>query len=403
MRRIIGGRTKAAWRAPHARHAAHAIAIAIALVATAVAAATSAFAAQPSLPPSLQGDAPARPIETLIALDQDDPASLHEALRRQCALPRVPEPWPALCPSLPAAELLREWIAARFDAWPLQDANGATGLLTGYYEPVVTGSRTRESALQAPLYRRPPDMVAGPDGTRLRLENGRPAGAYPDRAAIETRALLAGNELLWIDDSVEAFFLHIQGSGRVRLRDGSEVRVGFADHNGLPYRAIGRELIDRGAMAAKDVDAQAIKDWLRTNPAEARSVMHTNRRYVFFRELPDIDSPSTSVPADRVAAAARPGPPGSLGVALTPMRSVATDPAFVPTGALMFIDSTHPDDAARLRRLVVSQDRGAAITGAVRADLYWGTGDEAGRLAGATRQTARMWLLWPRGTTPPRR
>lgn len=376
----------------------------MAIVATAVAAAASAIAAQPSLPPSLHGDArAARPIEALVALDGDDPASLHEALRRQCALPSAPEPWPALCPTLPAPESLREWIAARFEAWPLQDANGATGLLTGYYEPVVTGSRTRESALQEPLYRRPADMVAGKDGARLRLENGRPAGAYPERAVLETGTLLSGHELLWIDDPVEAFFLHIQGSGRVRLRDGSEVRVGFADHNGQPYRAIGRELIDRGAIEAKDVDAQAIKDWLRANPLEARSVMHTNRRYVFFRELPDIGSSATSAPADRVAAAARPGPPGSLGVALTPMRSVATDPAFVPTGALMFIDSTHPEDAAPLRRLVVSQDRGAAITGAVRADLYWGTGDEAGRLAGATRQTARMWLLWPRGVAPPRR
>src|SRR5690606_34275108 len=118
-----------------------------------------------------------------------------------------------------------------------------------------------------------------------------------------------GHELLWIDDPVEAFFLHIQGSGRVRLRDGSEVRVGFADHNGRPYRAIGRELIERGAIAAKDVDAQAIKEWLRANPSDARAVMHANPRYVFFRELPVVDDPPAATPNDRVAAAVRPGPP----------------------------------------------------------------------------------------------
>lgn len=391
MRRIIGALAAAA-------------AVAVAAVATATAALAAQTSQAADAAPAHAGNA-SRHIGSLIALDRDDPASLHEALLRQCALARPPEPWPALCPTLPAPESLNEWIAARFDAWPLEASGptGATGLLTGYYEPIVTGSRTRENALQAPLYRRPDDMVATRDGARLRLENGRPAGAYPDRAAIETGALLAGHELLWIDDPVEAFFLHIQGSGRVRLRDGSEVRVGFADHNGQPYRAIGRELIDRGAIAAKDVDAQAIKEWLRANPSEARPVMHANRRYVFFRELPVVEDPPMPVPADRVAAAARPGPPGSLGVALTPMRSVATDPAFVPAGALLFIDSTHPDDAAPLRRFVVSQDRGAAITGAVRADLYWGTGDEAGRLAGRTRQPARIWLLWPRGATPPRR
>lgn len=232
--------------------------------------------------------------------------------------------------------------------------------------------------------------MQGPDGTRLRarvLADGSPGDLrpYPTREEIETGRLLAGQELAWLDDPVEAFFLHVQGSGRVRLRDGGELRVGFADHNGQPYRSIGRELIERGALAGGQVDAEAIKRWLRANPAEAAVVMRTNRRYVFFRELP----------------AGEGGPPGALAVPLTPMRSVATDPAHVPAGALLFVDSTHPEDGSPLRRLLVSQDRGAAIVGAARADLYWGSGDEAGRLAGRTKQRARFWLLRPVDSMPP--
>ena len=329
---------------------------------------------------------PGRSVDQLPGWRDDAPAALHAALTRQCALPRPPEPWPALCADLPPPQALKDWIATRFSAWPLARDDGRPGLLTGYYEPVMSGSREREHAGQAPLYRSPADLVRGPGGTRLQARAG--GGAlppYPTRAQIEGGRLLAGQELVWVDDPVEAFFTHVQGSGRVRLRDGSTMRVGFADHNGQPYYAIGRELVARGALAAGAVDADAIKQWLRANPGEADAVMRSNRRYVFFRELPDGDQ----------------GPPGSLGVALTPMRSVATDPAHVPPGALLFIDSTRPDDGTPLRLAVVSQDRGAAITGPVRADLFWGSGDEAGRLAGRTRQPARIWLLWPKGAARP--
>lgn len=328
----------------------------------------------------------------------DTLAGLHRAIERQCALPRPPQPWPALCPTLPPADALKEWLGANFVAWPLARADGAPGLLTGYYEPVLEGSRSREHDGQAPLYRPPLDLVRGPDGSRMRAPASTGAapstaaaaspGAlqpYPARAEIEAGQLLEGRELVWLDDPVEAFFLQVQGSGRVRLRDGSTMRVGFADHNGQPYYPIGRELVARGALAPEAVDADAIKAWLRAHPGEAGEVMRRNRRYVFFRELPGGED----------------GPPGSLGVSLTPMRSVATDPAQVPPGALLFIDSTHPDDGAPLQRAVLSQDRGAAITGAARADLFWGSGDAAGRLAGRTKQPLRMWLLWPKGLISP--
>ena len=299
----------------------------------------------------------------------DDLAGLHGALGRQCASPRPPAPWPRLCADLPDRDAaLADWIATRFQARALTGDDGSpVGLITGYHEPELTGSRARESADQVPLYRRPPDAVLA---------------ARPARERIETRGLLAGSELVWLDDPVEAFFLQVQGSGRVRLRDGSVMRVGYGGDNGLPYRAIGAVLVARGALRPADVNAGSIKDWLRANPGQAQAVMHANPRYIFFRELPP-------APPDA-------GPPGSLGVPLTPMRSVAIDPKRVPPGALLWVDTTDPLDGSPLQRLVVAQDTGAAIVGTVRADLFWGAGERAARGAGLMKQPGRMWLLEPR-------
>jgi len=341
----------------------------------------------PTREPSVQ--APLR-VDALPGWSNDELDGLRVTLARQCSLARPPLPWPGLCRQLPAPENLARWIVERFDAWPLVGADGKReGLLTGYYEPILHGTRTRVDATQVPLLARPDDLLALRDGSRQKLHDARPAGPYPSRASIENDGLPRSKAILWLDDPIEAFFLQVQGSGRVRLPDGSVVRVGFADHNGHPYRAIGRVLIERGALLPGAVDAAAIRAWLRANPSQAREVMHANPRYIFFRELP------STTPQDA-------GPPGALGVALTPMRSVATDPSFVPPGALLFVDGTHPETGAPLRRVVVSQDRGAAIVGAVRADLFWGSGDEAGRLAGLARQPMRMWLLLPKGEAPPR-
>lgn len=335
------------------------------------------------------------PIASLPGWNDDDLHGLHAAVERQCALARPPRPWPALCAQLPASTDFARWIESRFDAWPIVGADGAReGLLTGYYEPLLHGTRTRVNEGQVALHARPTDLVALADGSRRRMREGRSEGPYLTRAQIDRDGLPNADVLLWLDDPIEAFFLHVQGSGRVRLPDGTIVRVGFADHNGHAYRAIGRELIERGALAAQDANAASIRAWLRAHPDRMRSVLHANPRYIFFRELPSAASEG-GLPADA-------GPPGSLGVPLTPMRSVATDPAFVPPGALLFLDGTHPESGAPMRRAVVSQDRGAAIVGAVRADLFWGAGDEAGRLAGLARQPMRMWLLWPKGETPPR-
>jgi membrane-bound lytic murein transglycosylase A len=299
----------------------------------------------------------------------DDLAGLAGAIDGQCSLARPPAPWPRLCPEFREHRAnLRPWLERRFSAEALAGADGTTeGLITGYHEPEVTGSRARLAESQVPLYRRPSQAV-------LRER--------PSRARIEGSALLAGGELVWLDDPVDAFFLQVQGSGRIRLREGGTMRVGYAADNGQPYRAIGQVLIERGALAPANVDAGTIKAWLRANPREARSVMHANPRYIFFRELPPAGTET--------------GPPGSLGVPLTPMRSVAVDPARVPAGSLLFLDTTDPLDTAPLRRVVVAQDTGAAIVGPVRADLFWGNGSRAELAAGRMKQRGRLWRLVPR-------
>jgi membrane-bound lytic murein transglycosylase A len=339
---------------------------------------------------------------------------LAAAIARQCAMRTPPGSWPTLCAefaalprpapeALPAAAGLRGWIASRFSAWPLRDARGGVeGLVTGYYEPLLTGSRSRESASQAPLYTRPTDLLtidlAGVEprlaGMRLRGRvSGQRVVPYHSRADIEVAQPLAGRELLWVDDRVDAFFLEIQGSGRVRLRDGSTVRVGYADQNGHPYRAIGRSLIDRGALRAEEVSAPAIRRWLRENPAQAAEVMRTNPSVVFFRELP---APPPPPPGEPEA-----GPPGSLGVPLTAMRSLAVDRSVVPLGSLVWLDTQHPLDGRPMQRAMAAQDTGGAIAGSIRADFFWGFGEDAARAAGEMRARGRMWVLWPRGEATP--
>jgi membrane-bound lytic murein transglycosylase A len=359
---------------------------------------------------------PPRPVEpvSLPGFAADPLDGLGAAIVRQCTMRPPPAPWPTLCAefaalsrpapdALPGTQALRAWLVARFHAWPLRDPRGGVdGLITGYYEPVLTGTRRRESAHQAPLYARPADLLtidlAGVEprlaGMRLRgrVQAGRVVPYY-SRTEIETELPLAGSELLWVDDPVDAFFLEIQGSGRVTLRDGSVLRVGYADQNGHPYRAIGRSLIERGALRADEVSAPAIRRWLREHPREAAEVMRTNPSVVFFRELP---TPPPAPPGEPEA-----GPPGSLGVPLTALRSLAVDRSVVPLASLVWLDTVHPLEGRPIRRAMAAQDTGGAIAGSIRADVFWGVGPEAERAAGEMRHRGRMWLLWPRGEVPP--
>ncbi len=337
------------------------------------------------------------PVNWLAGWQHETAGGLRQALLAQCDSPQqLTARWTGLCrelADLPPADAgataadppVRAWVESRFDAWVLTSPNGgSTGLLTGYYEPVVRGSRVRLNDRQVPLYAPP----SGWSGER-----------FADRAAIvagHQESLLAGRELLWIDDPVDAFFLQIQGSGRVILPDGQVVRVGFAAHNGHDYVAIGKVLVERGAIHRRDLSAQAIRRWLQDHPDQAQAVMNLNPRYVFFR-LMDGD-------------AVNQGPIGSLGVPLTPHRSVAADRRYLPPGALVYLHSrpalaaSAPDGQvgrATPFGLALNQDSGGAIRGAVRADLYTGTGEAAGELAGQLRERLQMWLLWPKGAMPP--
>jgi membrane-bound lytic murein transglycosylase A len=284
-------------------------------------------------------------------------------------------------------------LSASLSAGP--GASPDIGLITGYYEPVLQGSRQRVAPYLHPLYATPDDLLSidlgslYPELRNLRLRGrveGRRVVPYAARNEIErgTKAL-AGKELLWVDDAVEAFFLQIQGSGRIRLPDGSTTRVGYADQNGHPYRPIGRWLVEQGELARDQVSMQSIKQWASANPARLQELLSQNPSYVFFRELPDSNA----------------GPIGAQGVALTAERSLAIDPRTTPLGTPVFLATTRPDNGQPLNRLMMAQDTGGAIRGAVRADLFWGSGPQAGELAGRMRQQGRLWLLWPVGSQPP--
>jgi membrane-bound lytic murein transglycosylase A len=286
-------------------------------------------------------------------------------------------------------EAARAALAQSFRAFRATNRGNATGLVTGYYEPELRGSRAPSGRFRVPLYRTPPDLVTADLGLfRPAFAGERIAGRvdgtalkpYAKRAEIERGALAGrGLELVWVDDAADAFFLHIQGSGRVTLEDGSVVRVGYAGGNGHAYTAIGRELARRGVMAPEDVSMQSLRAWLANNPDEAQALMEVNDSYVFFRIIEGE------------------GPLGSQGVVLTPGRSLAVDARFLPLGAPVWLATTDPVDAARpLRRLTVAQDTGGAIRGPARADLFWGHGADAAERAGRMRQEGELYLLLPR-------
>jgi peptidoglycan lytic transglycosylase A len=267
------------------------------------------------------------------------------------------------------------------------------GLVTGYYEPEVNGSRERTGKFQVPVYRRPDDLVQVTpdllrafynDGLSVMRRNGEELVPYYTRAEIESGALSGrGLELLYLDDPVELFFMQIQGSGRVRLTDGSWVRLGYAAKNGHPYTSIGKRLAKRSDRP-KDLTMEGLKSWLRADPARGRALMQENRSYVFFRELPQAEAGD--------------GPIGAQGVPLTPGRSLAVDAAYHKLGSPVFV--TAPDlkgeDGKPFRRLMIAQDVGSAIRGPERGDIFFGTGDAAGAIAGTTHEKARFFILLPK-------
>ena len=324
-----------------------------------------------------------------------------QAFVRSCSVLEKREAWSNACVQARSLGTASErdiaaFFQSSFDPWHVLNGDDSdTGLVTGYYEPLLHGSRTPSARYRYPLYGVPPDLLVidlsevYPDLKNKRLRGrleGRRVVPYFARADIDREpSATRGSELVWVDDAVDAFFLHIQGSGQVQLEDGTRMRVGYADQNGYPFKSLGRALIDNGEIAPERASMQGIKAWARANPQKVQDYLNANPSYVFFRELaPDL-----------------PGPIGALGVPLTGERSIAVDARVVPLGAPVWLATTWPNTTEPLERLMVAQDTGGAIAGGVRADFFWGFGDAAGSQAGKMRQQGRMWLLWPKGAEPP--
>lgn len=278
------------------------------------------------------------------------------------------------------------------------ERNGGRAFLTGYFEPELQGSREQSERFSIPVLAKPDDLVPLVADTlraahNHELTSGRQSKdgivAYDDRKAIETGALSGrGLEILFLADRFDTYIMHVQGSGRVVLPDGTAVRLAYAAKNGHPYTSIGRILIERGEIDKEAMSLDALEAWVRGNPDAAKELMWENRSYIFFRELPGWD-PGL-------------GPPGGQGVALTPGRSLAVDASIHNLGTPIWVDVPELQDPAgsEFRRLMVAQDVGSAIKGAGRGDIYWGSGVSAGKIAGKTRHPGRFWTLVPRKTEP---
>ncbi|TAG20773.1 MAG: murein transglycosylase [Rhodobacterales bacterium] len=303
--------------------------------------------------------------EALDGWRDDNHAEALVAFLRTCDLIDAPD-WRPICAM--AADVPQDDISARsfFELFFKPVVVGdPPALFTGYFEPELEGSPTRTGRFQYPLYRRPPELR---DGT-----------VFHSRAAIDNGALAGrGLEIAWLDDLIDAYFLQVQGSGRIRMTDGTVIRLGYAGANGHAYRSIGQEMVRRGSHTIDEVSAQEIAAYVRRNPGPGRELLHTNPSYVFFRKIGTLS--------------AEDGPIGAMGRSITTMRSVAIDPKFTPLGAPVWIEK---DGRAPIRSLMIAQDTGGAIKGLQRADIFYGTGDGAGDAAGTVKDPGRMVLLLP--------
>jgi membrane-bound lytic murein transglycosylase A len=314
----------------------------------------------------------------------DRPSELWPALLRGCERPAAG--WAMLCAQARAAvasgnafsdDATRAWLEKRLQPYRIEaHEGGSDGLITGYFEPLVEASRTPRNGFRHALHTPPSDL-----GSKTPYWSRRQLDTLP-----AAQASLRGRELAYLADPLDALMLQVQGSGRLNIvgTDGKRklVRVAYAGHNDLPYQSIGRWLIDQGELRAGEASWPAIRLWAKNNPKRINELLWANPRVVFFREEP--------LPDPQL------GPRGAQAVPLTPQRSVAVDPQSIPYGTALWLDTTEPLSNSPLRRIVMAQDTGSAIVGAVRADFFWGWGDEAEAQAGRMKQTLRMWALWPK-------
>ena len=310
----------------------------------------------------------------------DATRELWPALLRGCEKPAPG--WEPLCVAArgtsPASDAeARNWLQLRLRPYRVESLEGGSdGLVTGYFEPQVEAQRQARAPFRIPLHALPDDLATRkPYWTRQQIDS-LPAA----------QASLRGRELAFVADPLDALLLQVQGSGRLALTEPNGtrrlIRVAYAGHNDQPYKSVGRWLIEQGELRPEQASWPAIKAWARANPKRLNELLWSNPRYVFFREEP--------LPDPQL------GPRGAQAVPLTPGRSIAVDPQSVPYGTPVWLDTTEPLSSTPLRRLVMAQDTGSAIVGAVRADYFWGWGDDAEAQAGRMKQPLKMWVLWPK-------
>lgn len=315
------------------------------------------------------------------------------AFQRKVAYGGTKRDWLAICRRLETATDARRFFEEAFTPLIVRDPERPQGLFTGYYEPEAEGSLKPGGAYKVPIYGRPADLVGFDAKTakRLGLAYGRTVDGKPQpyytRREIEDGALKGrGLELVWLKDWADAFFIQVQGSGRVRLPDGQVMRLGFAAKTGLPYTAIGAVLLQRGILTREDVSMQAIRAWMRKNPKPARELMWENKSFVFFRDSGSVDPEL--------------GPVGAQKVPLTPSHSLAIDRSLWMFGTPVWLDTEAPQGErgtlVPFRNLLVAQDTGTAIKGHARGDVFWGAGEEAALTAGHMKSPGLMIVLLPK-------
>jgi membrane-bound lytic murein transglycosylase A len=334
--------------------------------------------------------------EVEFILNQDDLSAAWPAWINSCTTLIHQKPWKKACSAAnslgsASSEEIQNYLKTHFTLYKSWKDDGAdTGLITGYYQPILKGSRTPSKKYSTPIYKTPVDLITVdlselyPEMKFKRLRGkveGNKLLPYFSREEISSNEnLLKGNELFWVDNAVEAFFLEIQGSGIIELEDGSKIPIGYADQNGHPYRSMGRALINAGELTKDTASMQSIKAWANKNKKKLKAFLDKNPSFVFFRELES----------------GLAGPIGAQGVSIIAERSIAIDRKYIPMGAPVLMATTFPNSKDTLNRLVIAQDTGGAIRGPIRADYYWGSGPEAGAKAGAMKQQGNIWVLLPK-------
>lgn len=318
----------------------------------------------------------------------------------------TPKDWQPVCAAVQHSGLdkhanaaqVRGFLEEHLQPWRLMDENNqiARNTVTGYYEPVIEAAPHKQSGYSWPLYAVPDDLLTVdlgglyPElaGKRIRGKlDGDRVVPYDTRAEIAANPQRQPEALVWAKDPVEAFFLQIQGSGRARFENGQSIRLAYANHNGHPYTSIGKWLADRGEIPLEQASMQNIKQWAQRNPDRVQEMLNANEAMVFFE--------AETITDENL------GPKGAYGIPLLAERAIAVDPEFVPLGSLVYMASTHPGSGQPMRQLVFAQDTGAAIKGAARMDFYWGSGEQAGALAGKMKQPGELWVLWPKQAGTP--